>query len=79
MLYRPAEGIGYTEFYGESNGLNKICLRTRISRQFTAIHVSHCQIKIFEKIMKNVFYVEFRDESNGTNQIDSRDQNPLQN
>ena len=56
--------------------MNKIHLGFRNP---AVIRDNSCQIKIFEKIMKNVFYVEFRDESNGTIQIGLRGRNLLQN
>ena len=68
--------ISWVEFHGGSSGTIKIQLG---SQNPPVIRDNSCQIKNFEKIMKNDFCVEFRDESNGAIQIDLRGRNLLQN
>ena len=68
--------ISWVEFHGGSSGTIKIQLGFQNP---PVIRDNSCQIKIFEKILKNVFYVEFHGESNGAIHSALRDRNPLQN
>ena len=68
--------ISWVEFHGGSGGTIKIQLGFQNP---PVIRDNSCQIKNFEKILKNVFYVEFHGESNGAIHSALRDRNPLQN